>query len=175
MPRPPSLLIQDLIHIVRGQKVMLDRDLAKLYGVTTSHLNRAVKRNQSRFPGDFMLRLTKEEYTSLRSQIGILEKGQHSKFVPYAFTQEGVAMLSSVLKSERAVKVNIEIMRAFVRFRNAALLRRQLAERLDQLESHLYVHDKQIDSIFNAIRHLMDLPEKKKIKIGFNARRKTMV
>ena len=159
--------IQHLIYIVRGHKVMLDKDLAKLYCVETFNLNKAVKRNFERFPVDFMFRLTKAEYGSLRFQFGMLKRGQHSKYLPLAFTQEGVSMLSSVLRSHRAIKVNIEIMRAFVRFRNIILERRQLSQRLDQMEVQISTHDAQIHSIFDAIRDLMEIPKKSKRKIGF--------
>lgn len=167
--RFPPILIQSFIQLIRGHKVILDHDLARLYGVTTFNLNKAVKRNLNRFPADFMFRLTRSEYHSLRFQSGILKRGKHSKYLPSVFTQEGVAMLSSVLRSDRAIKVNIEIMRAFVRFRNANLLRKHLAQRLDSLEHHLATHDSQIDAIFNAIRNLMELPKKRKTQIGFRA------
>ncbi|MDP3582958.1 MAG: ORF6N domain-containing protein [Ignavibacteria bacterium] len=113
----PVESISTKIHLVRGEKILLDSDLANLYGVETRTLNQAVTRNISRFPADFMFRLTKDEYASLRSQIVILKRGEHSKYLPSAFTEQGVAMLSSVLKSERAVQVNIAIMRAFVQMR----------------------------------------------------------
>ena len=111
----PINKIESIILIIRRKKVILDRDLAELYGVTTGNLNKAVKRNIDRFPDDFMFQLIKEEYEAVRFQFGIFETGRHSKYLPNAFTEQGVAMLSSVLRSRRAVKVNIEIMRAFVR------------------------------------------------------------
>jgi hypothetical protein len=160
--------IQQFIHVIRGQKVMLDRDLAGLYGVKTFNLNKAVRRNPERFPAEFMFRLSKEEYASLRFQYGILKRGQHAKYLPFAFTQEGVAMLSSVLRSPRAIRTNIEIMRAFVKFRSIIMDRRQLAQRLDQLESYLSTHDLQIQGIFRAIRGLIQLPPAPKKKIGFH-------
>jgi|SRR5882724_3846012 len=144
--------IERLIFIIRGHKVMLDSDLAGLYDVTTKNLKRAVNRNKSRFPSDFMFVLTKEEYRSLRCQIGTLEKGQHAKYLPYVFTQEGIAMLSSVLQSERAAQVNIAIMRAFVRLRELLATHKDLARKLDDLEKK---YDAKFQAVFNAIRQLM--------------------
>lgn len=166
-----------LIYIVRGQKVMLDSDLAALYGVPTFRLNEQVKRNRPRFPEDFMIRLTKEDVSALTSQIAILEKkgrGQHRKYLPHAFTELGVAMLSSVLRSERAVQVNIAIMRAFVRLREALAARKGLAGRLDAIERQLAWHEGrlgahagQIKEVFGVIRRLMAPPERPKRRIGF--------
>lgn len=158
--------LESLIHEIRGQKVMLDSDLARLYGVTTGNLNKAVKRNFVRFPEDFMFQLNKAEYDLLRFQFGILEKGAHSKYLPYAFTEQGVAMLSSVLNSERAVKVNIQIMRVFVNLRAMLLTHKKLSDKLDKLEKK---YDAQFQVVFEAIRKLMEPPpEKQKPKIGFH-------
>jgi phage regulator Rha-like protein len=131
---------------------MLDRDLAELYGIETKQLKRAVRRNITRFPNDFMFELTKEEYDSLRCQFGTLKKGEHSKYFPFVFTEQGVAMLSSVLNSERAVQVNIEIMRAFVRLRQMLAAHADLERRLDALEER---YDEQFKVVFDAIRALM--------------------
>ncbi|HKS94833.1 MAG TPA: ORF6N domain-containing protein, partial [Terriglobia bacterium] len=154
-------------------KVMLDRDLAALYGVRTSRLNEQVKRNRSRFPEDFMFRLTLEEANQvpgLRSQNATLKRGQHIKYAPYAFTQEGVAMLSSVLHSERAVRVNIAIMRAFVKLREVAATHQDLAQKLDALEGKYQQHDVQIKAVFEAIRKLIEAPATHpKRRIGFLA------
>ena len=130
-------LIQQKIHDIRGHKVMLDFDLAEMYGTETRILKLAVRRNIQRFPDDFMFELTREEFNSLRSQFVILEKsgkGKHSKYLPFAFTEQGVAMLSSVLNSERAIEVNIGIMRAFVAIRRYALTYTELSQRLTELE-----------------------------------------
>jgi phage regulator Rha-like protein len=144
---------------------MLDSDLAELYGVTTSNLNKAVTRNRQRFPDDFMFQLTKEEYTALRFQIGILKRGQHTKYLPRAFTEHGVAMLSSVLRGERAVQVNIAIMRAFVKIREMLATHKDLAEKLDALEKK---YDRQFKIVFDAIRQLMKPEEPpKQQRIGF--------
>jgi len=150
---------------------MLDFDLAALYGVTTGHLNRAVKRNAERFPRDFMFPVAAEEVRRLRCQIGISKAGRGgSRYQHFAFTEQGVAMLSSVLKSERAVKVNIAIMRAFVKLRQALESNRELARKFSQLEERVGKHDEEIRAIIDAIRQLMTLPEKPKREIGFHVR-----
>jgi hypothetical protein len=161
------------ILLVRGQRVMLDTDLAALYGVEVKVLNQAVKRNAERFPADFMFQLTREEAGALRSQIVTLDdasgrpkgRGKYAKYLPHAFTEQGVAMLSSVLKSRQAVQANVEIMRAFVRLRDMIGHNRELARRLDALESK---YDRQFKVIFDAIRALMTSPEPPpKRRIGF--------
>jgi hypothetical protein len=150
--------------------VLLDSDLAVLYGVATKALNQAVKRNSARFPEDFMFQLTADESKSLRSQFVTLKRGRHLKYRPYAFTEQGVAMLSSVLNSERAVKVNIAIMRAFVKLRHILQTNRELAEQFAQLECHVGKHDEEIAAIIEAIRQLMAPPEKPRRQIGFHVR-----
>ena len=159
--------IEALIYIIRGQKVMLDSDLAALYGVETRVLKQAVRRNRKRFPSDFMFELTKEENRSLRSQNVILEPGRYSKYLPFAFTEQGVAMLSTVLNSERAIEVNIAIMRVFVRLREMMATHKELAFKLIELEERLEGHDEQIQNIFEAIQQLMTPPETARKKIGF--------
>ena len=167
----PSERIEKRIFLFRGQRVMLDADLAELYRVTTKRLNERVRRNIKRFPSDFMFQLTKEEEESLRSQIATLKggRGQHRKYLPYVFTEQGVAMLSSVLNSERAVQVNIEIMRAFVRLRELMSTHKDLARKLETLEKK---YDAQFKVVFDAIRQLMTQPEPRKRKIGFLVREK---
>ena len=163
----PVEIIEKKILLIRGEKVMLDADLAELYEAETFNLNKAVKRNIDRFPQDFMFQLTKEEADSLRFQIGMSKKEGRGgrRYLPYAFTEQGVAMLSSVLNSERAVKVNIEIMRAFVRLRQMLASNAELARKLDALEKK---YDHQFKVVFDAIRQLMTpLDTKKKGKIGF--------
>jgi len=130
----PQEVIEQKIFLIHRQKIMLDKDLAELYGVTTGNLNKAVKRNVERFPEDFMFQLTKNEENSLRFQFGSLKRGRHAKYLPYAFTEQGVAMLSSVLKSKRAVQVNIAIMRPFVKLRNILSTHKELACKLKELE-----------------------------------------
>jgi phage regulator Rha-like protein len=169
----PVEVISSKISLIRGIKVMLDRDLAELYGVETRVLNQAVRRNIDRFPADFMFELTKEENQSLRSQNVTLKRGQHSKYLPFAFTEQGVAMLSSVLNSNRAVEVNIAIMRVFVKLRETMATHKELAHKLADLEQRIEGHDEQIQAIFEAIRQLMLPPDEKgKKKIGFTVKEK---
>jgi phage regulator Rha-like protein len=154
-----------VILLLRGHKVLLDADLAALYGVTTKRLNEQVRRNRSRFPEDFMFQLTSEEVASLRSQFATSNRGRGGRrYAPYAFTEQGVAMLSTVLNSERAIQVNIEIMRAFVRLREILASNAELARKMDALEKK---YDSQFKVVFDAIRQLMAPPEAKKRKIGF--------
>jgi hypothetical protein len=152
--------IEKAILLIRGQKVMLDRDLAELYAVETGALNRAVKRNIQRFPEDFMFQITDEEAERLRCQTGISKRGRGGRrYLPYVFTEQGVAMLSSVLNSERAIEVNIAIMRVFVRLREMMATHKELAFKLIELEERLEGHDEQIQNIFEAIRQLITPPE----------------
>jgi hypothetical protein len=176
--------IESAVLVLRGEKVLLDADLAAMYGVTTKALNQAVRRNRDRFPPDFMFRLTKDELGNLRSQIVTLKADQRSnrsQFVtgsqkhrdprssPYAFTEQGVAMLSSILRSPRAVRVNVEIMRAFVRLRRVLAVNAELAARLDELERRVGQHDEQFTAVIRTIRQLMEPPEQpKRRKIGFH-------
>lgn len=164
-----TLTLVSSIHSIRGHKVMLDADLAALYGVPTKALVQAVKRNLQRFPPDFMFHLTEQEVRASRSQIVTLNdaggRGHNVKYRPYAFTEQGVAMLSSVLRSERAVQVNVEIMRAFVRLRGLIGQSRELAQRLEDLESR---YDRQFKVVFDAIRELMTPPSPPpRRRIGF--------
>ena len=156
------------IHLVRGQRVMFDSDLADLYGVRTKELNKAVQRNRKRFPRDFMFPVSKREYESLRFQIGTSNGRGGRRYLPFAFTQEGVAMLSGVLRSQRAVAVNLEIMRAFVRLRGLLTSQHQLALKLKALEKKFASHDEAIQEIFAAIKSLMLPPEKPAREIGFH-------
>ena len=158
--------ITNKIFLLRGQKVLLDRDLAQLYGVTTFNLNKAVTRNLDRFPRDFMVRLTSKEFENLIFHFGISSWGGTRK-LPRAFTEQGIAMLSSVLRSKRAVHVNIAIMRAFVKLRETLSLHKELAAKLKELERKVEGHDQDIHAVFEAIRRLMREEEKPKDKIGF--------
>ena len=162
----PVEAVRGKIYLIRGQKVLLDEDLAELYGVETKRLNEQVRRNISRFPDDFMFQLNADENASLRSQFATLKtaRGGHRKYLPSVFTEQGVAMLSSVLNSERAVQVNITIMRAFVQMREFAASNRVLTRRLDDLENK---YDRQFKAVFDAIRQLMAPPVKGKVQIGF--------
>ena len=165
--------ITQSILFLRGQKVILDRDLAVLYGVTTGNLNKAVHRNRNRFPLDFMFQLTAEEAECLIFQVGISKRRGGRRHMPYAFTEQGVAMLSSVLRSDRAVKVNIAIMRAFVKLRETLETNRELARKFSDLEKRVGKHDDEIAAIINAIRQLMASPEKPRREIGFHVREKS--
>ncbi len=165
----PTERITQAILLIRGQKVMLDGDLAELYEVEIRALNQAVKRNIERFPEDFMFQLTAEEAARLRSQFVTLKagRGEHRKYLPHAFTEQGVAMLSSVLRSQRAIHVNIEIMRAFVRLREMLASNAELARKLAALERK---YDAQFKVVFDAIRELMAPPESKRRRIGFQVK-----
>ena len=165
----PTERVEKLIHIARGERVLLDADLASLYGVTTGNLNKAVTRNQSRFPSDFMFQLSDEEAATLIFQTGRSKQRGGRRHNPYAFTEQGVAMLSSVLRSERAVQVNVAIMRAFVGLRRLLAGNDQLAQKLAELEQSVEGHDQAIKSLFNAIRQLMAPPAKPRREIGFHA------
>lgn len=159
----PTERIERSILLLRGQKVMLDSDLAELYGVETRRLVEQVKRNIKRFPADFMFQLTNQELISLRSQFATSSWGGR-RYPPYFFTEQGVSMLSSVLNSEKAIEVNILIMRAFVKLREMIASNKDLAKRLNELEKN---YDAQFKIVFDAIRQLMTPPEPKKKKIGF--------
>jgi len=167
----PREVIENKIYFIRGHKVMLDSDLAVLYGVRTKNLNKAIKRNIERFPGDFMFRLTNDEARSLRFQFGTSKEGRGGRrYLPLVFTEQGVAMLSSVLQSRRAIQVNIAIMRAFVRLKNILSAHKELAHKLNELERKIEKHDEDICTIFEAIRQLMaPPPEPPKRRIGFHA------
>jgi hypothetical protein len=155
------------IFEIRGKKVMLDKDLAVLYGVKTKVLLQAVKRNITRFPADFMYQLTLQEVRILRSQFVTSNRGGR-RYLPYVFTQEGVAMLSGVLNSHRAIRVNIAIMRAFVKLRQVLLWHREFEQQLKTLEDRIGIHDAEIKEIFTAIRSLISAPRKKEKRIlGF--------
>jgi hypothetical protein len=167
----PPEQIERAILLVRGQKVMLDRDLAALYGVTTGNLNKAVKRNLDRFPADFMFQLSEEEARDLIFQFGRSKGRGGRRHLPYAFTEQGVAMLSSILRSRPAAQVNVAIMRAFVRLRETLSLHKELARKLADLEQRIAGHDTAIRSLFEAIRQLMaPPPTPQKPEIGFHVK-----
>jgi hypothetical protein len=162
----PAERIESMILLIRGEKVMLDKDLAKLYGTTTKRLNEQVRRNSKRFPPDFMFQLTEQEVTALRSQIATSKGAGRGgrRYLPLVFTEQGVAMLSSVLNSGRAIEVNILIMRAFVKLRQMLATHVELARKLDALERK---YDAQFRVVFDAIRELMKPPEPTRRSIGF--------
>lgn len=188
MEKTSEELIEQKIYLIRGQKMMLDKDLAELYGVSTKRLNEQVRRNAERFPKDFMYPLTKQEVTNLKSQFATsslypisnkevtntpIELSSKNwggaRKTLHAFTEQGVAMLSSVLNSRRAIQVNIVIMRAFVKLRQILSAQKELAEKLHELESRIEKHDEEISAIFDAIRDLMKEEEKPERQIGFHA------
>jgi len=166
----PGEQIHNKIHVVRGQKVLLDHDLAALYGVDAKVLNQAVRRNIERFPADFMFQLNRGEHDSLRSQSVTLDvgRGRYSKYLSYAFTEQGVAMLSSVLRSPRAIQVNIEIMRAFASLRAMVVTHHDLARKLEVLEKK---YDGQFKVVFEALHQIVAPPVAKRRKIGFRGAR----
>lgn len=161
--------IQKKIIFLRGHRVLMDQDLAQLYGVTVKRLNEQVKRNLQRFPKDFMFQISASEYGFLRSQIATLEKnygrGKHLKYLPHAFTEQGVAMLSGVLNSPRAIDVNIAIMRTFVKLRHLLESHKELRQKIEEMEQK---YDGQFKVVFEAIRQLLSPPEKPKRRIGFH-------
>jgi cell division protein FtsL len=152
----PDEIIMNQIYYIRGQKVMLDFDLAKLYEVETKQLKRQVRRNLDRFPGDFMFELSQDEYQILRSQIGTLKQGEHTKYLPMVFPEQGVAMLSSVLNSSRAIKVNIQIIRIFTRIRQVLMDNTELRLEIEKIKSKLDNQDKNMEIVFRYLDELID-------------------
>ena len=165
----PITAIESQILVIREQRIMLDMDLATLYGVTIKRLNEQVKRNIERFPADFMFQLTAEETASLRSQFATLKtgRGQHRKYLPYAFTEHGAIMAANVLNSPHAIEASVLVVRAFVKMREALTANRELARKLAELERKLDTHDTAIKSLMAAIRNLMTPPEPQRRPIGF--------
>ena len=162
--------IANLIYIIRGKRVMIDSDLADIYSVETKLLKQAVRRNINRFPEDFMFELTRAEYDSLRSQFVTLKRGQHTKYLPFVFTEHGSLMLSSVLKSETAINASLNIVRAFVKLREMLASNKELAKKIEELEKK---YDEQFKVVFVAIRQLMQKPEKSKRKsLGYRYKNK---
>jgi len=170
MNRQESIITSEVIiskiYLIRNQKVMIDSDLAELYGVDTKVLNQAVKRNIERFPEDFMIQLTSQEFENLKSQIVTSSWGGR-RTLPYVFTEQGVAMLSSVLKSETAILVNIQIIRIFTKMREIILTNKEIIKTLEQIEKKIVSHDNDIQIIFNYLRELINPPEKPRKEIGF--------
>ena len=168
----PQEIIENRIFLVRGKKVMLDNHLAALYEVASKRLNEQVKRNPNRFPEDFMFQLTPDEFRSLRSQIATSSWGGR-RYLPYAFTEQGIAMLSSVLNSERAIQVNIAIMRAFVKLRELMITHKDLARKIEELEQKFKKHGENFVIVFRAIKKILEVSKesrKKNLPIGFHVR-----
>ena len=167
LPKLPDVYIVNKILLLKGQRVMLDSDLAELYDVPTKRINEAVRRNVERFPEDFMFQLTKEEYDSLRSQIATLKRGQHSKYLPNVFTEHGVLMLANVLKSERAIEMSVQIIRVFVQMRELALTHKDILVKVLKIEKKITEHDEELEMLFEAVKGLLNEPKKDREKIGY--------
>jgi phage regulator Rha-like protein len=165
----PDETIINMIYYIRGHKVMLDRDLAEMYGVETKRLKEAVKRNIERFPEQYMFELTKNEDDSLRSQIATLKKGrgQHSKYFPYAFTEHGVLMVANVLKSKRAIKMSMRIIDVFIRMREMLSTHKDILLKLEHMEKQLSKNNKEIQYIFDVLKQLLHEPHKPMRRIGY--------
>ncbi|MDD5571010.1 MAG: ORF6N domain-containing protein [Bacteroidales bacterium] len=164
----PEEVILSKIYFIRGQKVMLDRDLAELYGVETKYLKRQVKRNIIRFPEDFTFELSESEFNERRSQIVTSNEDRMGlRYAPFAFTEEGVSQLSTVLNSERAIKVNLQIIRLFSKMRKMLLTHKEILLKLEQLEKKLTNHDEEIEMIFNTLKELIKPQNKERNKIGY--------
>lgn len=165
-------MIMSKIYIIRGQKVMLDRDLSQLYGVETKQLKRQVKRNMERFPEDFMLELSEQEFQEWRSQFGTSNEGDKMglRYAPYAFTEQGVAQLSSVLNSPLAIKVNIQIIRIFTRMREMWLTHKDILLKLEELENKVAGQDREIQVIFEYLKQLLNPPQPPHRRVGFNVK-----
>ncbi len=168
-PLIPTERIEQRIFVVRGQRVMLDSDLAELYGVTTKRLNEQVKRNSGRFPGDFAFQLTPEEAEILRSQFATSKGRGGRRSLPYAFTEHGAIMLASVLNSERAIEASVFVVRAFVKLRSLLATHKEIAQKLTELERKLTGHDEDIKTLVAAMRQLMAQPDSKTKRIGFHS------
>ncbi len=162
----PDELVISKIYLIRGQKVMLDRDLAELYGVETKQLKRQVKRNQDRFPEDFMFELSQEELNNLRSQIGTSSWGG-TRYTPFAFSEQGVSMLSGVLNSETAIRVHIQIIRVFAKMRELLLTHKDILLQLEKIEKKLSGYDEDIQLIFQYLKQLLNPPQPPRNRVGF--------
>jgi len=168
----PDEVLMGKIHLIRGQKVMLDSDLAGLYGVETRRLKEQVRRNMERFPDDFMFKLTEDEYRQLKAGSAIAGRGGHSKYLPFAFTEHGVLMLSSVLSSKRAIQVNIRVMRIYVKIREMMMLHRDVLQRIEGIEERLTDQDNQFMVIFEYLKQFeqakqQELEQRNRARIGF--------
>ena len=165
----PDEVINNRIYLIRGHKIMIDKDLADLYKIETKQLKRQVRRNMERFPEDFMFELSKTEYEILRSQIGTIKQGEHSKYVPMAFTEQGVAMLSSVVNSAEAIRVNIQIIRVFTKIRQFFTENLTTKIEIEAIKKKIQNHDKNIELVFSYLDELMDKKEvlQERVRIGF--------
>ncbi len=164
--KPPDIVVMEKIYVIRGEKVMLDHDLAELYGIETKQLKRAVRRNIDRFPEDFMFELSSEEFNDLRSQFGTSSWGG-ARYLSMAFSEHGVLMLSSVLNSKRAIKVNIQIMRVYVHIREMILTHKDLLQQMDSLDKKVAKQDEKIALVFQYLKKFIDVQEKPKKRVGY--------
>lgn len=169
----PEEIITNKIYLIRGFKVMIDRDLAELYQVETKYLKRQTKRNITRFPEDFMFELTKEEHETLRSQFGTLKQGGHSKYSPYVFTEQGISMLSSVLNSDVAINVNIQIIRLFTKMREVLISHKDILLELEDMKKNISTQDERIDMVFDYLTKFITQEEEKEPirKVGFKTKK----
>ncbi|NOQ74906.1 MAG: ORF6N domain-containing protein [Crocinitomix sp.] len=169
----PEEIITNKIYLIRGLKVMIDRDLAELYQVETKYLKRQTKRNITRFPDDFMFELTKEEHETLRSQFGTLKQGGHSKYPPYVFTEQGISMLSSVLNSDIAINVNIQIIRLFTKMREVLISHKDILLELEDMKKNISTQDERIDMVFDYLTKFITQEEEKEPirKVGFKTKK----
>lgn len=163
----PDEAIINKIYFIRGQKVMLDRDLAEMYGVENKRMKEAVRRNIERFPDDFMFKLSREEYDALRTQFASLKRGEHTKYLPFAFTEQGVSMLSGVLNSPVAIQVHIQIIRIFTKMRELLLTNKDILLKLEKMEQDIKENKHDIAMIFEALKQLLEPPKQKRRMIGF--------
>jgi len=167
MSLTPIDRIEQMIFIVRGERIILDSDIARLYGVSTKRLNEQVKRNSGRFPQDFMFKLNNDEWMELVANCDRFKNLKHSTVLPNAFTEHGTVMLANILRSERAIDMSVYVVRAFIRLREIVSRNHELAKKMDELERTVATHDKAICSLFDAIKKLMSQPEPKRRRIGF--------
>ena len=165
--RLPDEVLMEKIYVIRGMKVMLDKDLAELYGIETRRLKEQVRRNIDRFPKDFMFELTEQEHQHLKEQFSKGSRGRHSKYPPFAFTEHGVLMLSSVLNSERATKVNIQIMRVYVSIREMMLTHKDFLLKMEQLEKRMAKQDEKIALVFKYLKKFIDVQDKPRNPVGY--------
>lgn len=165
-PKLPEIYIVNKVLLIRDKRVMIDRDIAELYGVTTKRINEAVKRNKERFPQDFMFQLTKQEHEILRSQFATSSWGG-SRYAPYAFTEHGVLMLANVLKSDQAIEMSLQIIRVFVQMRELALTHKDVLVKLLKIEKKITEHDEDLKVLFDAVKEMLETPKKEREKIGY--------
>ncbi len=167
LPKVPDTFVVNMILLLRNKRVMIDRDLAELYGVTTFRLNEAVKRNKNRFPEDFMFQLTQQEKEEVIANCDNLKSLKFSAHLPYAFTEHGAVMLASVLNSDQAIQMNIQVVRIFTQIREIALTHKDVLLKVNQIEKKITEHDDELKMLFDAVKGLLAQPKKRRVKIGY--------